>query len=170
MKKPKRITLVLYGLCAVIWSLRVIIGVMYKEYDYSFGFFILNVLAALSCHYVDSWGFKELPGFLKPENYLKNAEMAMEDDYGMIDGIINNGPRKTVAELEEQSKTGTPISLLELAQAVQREDAEKRRAQQPVRREKSGEKPSILAKLKTPSVADTKSVKSAPKRSAEREL
>ncbi len=47
MKKPKRITLVLYGLCAVIWPLRVIIGVMYKEYDYSFGFFILNVLAAL---------------------------------------------------------------------------------------------------------------------------
>ena len=124
----------------------------------------------VSCHYVDSWGFKELPGFLKPENYLKNAEMAMEDDYGMIDGIINNGPRKTVAELEEQSKTGTPISLLELAQAVQREDEEKHRAQQPVRREKSGEKPSILAKLKAPSVADTKSVKSAPKRSAEREL
>ena len=124
----------------------------------------------VSCHYVDSWGFKELPGFLKPENYLKNAEMAMEDDYGMIDGVINNGPRKTVAELEEQSKTGTPISLLELAQAVQREDAEKRRTQQPVRREKSGEKPSILAKLKAPSVADTKSVKSAPKRSAEREL
>lgn len=124
----------------------------------------------VSCHYVDSWGFKELPGFLKPENYLKNAEMAMEDDYGMIDGIINNGPRKTVAELEEQSKSGTPISLLELAQAVQREDAEKRRAQQPVRREKSGDKPSILAKLKAPSVADTKSVKSAPKRSAEREL
>ena len=124
----------------------------------------------VSCHYVDSWGFKELPGFLKPENYLKNAEMAMEDDYGMIDGIIDNGPRKTVAELEGQSRNGTPISLLELAQAVQREDAEKRRAQQPVRREKSGEKPSILAKLKTPSVADTKSVKSAPKRSAEREL
>ena len=124
----------------------------------------------VSCHYVDSWGFKELPGFLKPENYLKNAEMAMEDDYGMIDGIINNGPRKTVAELEEQSKTGTSISLLELAQAVQRENEEKRRAQQPVRREKTGEKPSILAKLKAPSVADTKSVKSAPKRSAEREL
>ena len=124
----------------------------------------------VSCHYVDSWGFKELPGFLKPENYLKNAEMAMEDDYGMIDGIINNGPRNTVAELEEQAKTGTPISLLELAQAVQREDVEKHRAQQPVRREKSGEKPSILAKLKAPSVADTKSVKSAPKRSAERDL
>ena len=124
----------------------------------------------VSCHYDDSWGFKELPGFLKPENYLKNAEMAMEDDYGMIDGIINNGPRKTVAELEEQSRNGTPISLLELAQAVQREDEEKHRAQQPVRREKSSEKPSILAKLKALPVADTKSVKSAPKRSAEREL
>ena len=60
--------------------------------------------------------------------------------------------------------------LLELAQAVQREDEEKHRAQQPVRREKSSEKPSILAKLKALPVADTKSVKSAPKRSAEREL
>lgn len=47
----------------------------------------------VSCHYVDSWGFKALPDFLKPENYLKNAEMAMEDDYGMIDGVINNGRR-----------------------------------------------------------------------------
>ena len=45
----------------------------------------------VSCHYVDSRGFKALPDFLKPENYLKNAEMAMEDDYGMIDGVINNG-------------------------------------------------------------------------------
>ena len=59
----------------------------------------------------------------------------------MIDGIINNGPRKTVAEMEERSKTGTPISLLELAQAVQREDAEKRRAQQLVRREKPVKSP-----------------------------
>ena len=124
----------------------------------------------VSCHYVDSWGFKELPGFLKPENYLKNAEMAMEDDYGMIDGIINNGPRKTVAELEEQSKSGTPISLLELAQAVQHEDEEKRRAQQPPRRETSDKKPSILAKLKAQPTVDTTSLKSAPKRSAEREL
>ena len=124
----------------------------------------------VSCHYVDSWGFKELPGFLKPENYLKNAEMAMEDDYGMIDGIINNGPRKTVAELEEQSKTGNPISLLELAQAVQREDAEKRRAQQPTSKEAPDKKPSILAKLKAQPAADTTSLKSAPKRSAEREL
>lgn len=39
----------------------------------------------------------------QPENYLKNAEMAMEDDYGMIDGIINNGPKQAVAKQEERS-------------------------------------------------------------------
>ena len=53
---------------------------------------------AVSCHYVDSIGFKELPGFLKPENYLKNAEMAMEDDYGMLDGLVNNGKKEESAE------------------------------------------------------------------------
>ena len=52
----------------------------------------------VSCHYVDSVGFKELPGFLKSENYLKNAEMAMEDDYGMLDGIVNNGKKEEPAE------------------------------------------------------------------------
>ena len=40
---------------------------------------------------------------IQPEDYLKNAEMALEDDYGMIDGIINNGPKQTVAEQEERS-------------------------------------------------------------------
>lgn len=52
----------------------------------------------VSCHYVDSFGFAELPGFIKPENYLKNAEMAMEDDYGMIDGVINNGKSLAIEE------------------------------------------------------------------------
>ena len=28
---------------------------------------------------------------LEKENYLKATEMSIEDDYGMIDGIINNG-------------------------------------------------------------------------------
>ena len=53
---------------------------------------------AVSCHYVDSIGFKELPGFLKPENYLKNAEMAMEDDYGMLDGLVNKGKKEEPPE------------------------------------------------------------------------
>lgn len=56
----------------------------------------------VSCHYVDSIGFKELPEFLKPENYLKNAEMDMEDDYGMIDGTINNGKADRMKEREGQ--------------------------------------------------------------------
>lgn len=69
----------------------------------------------VSCHYVDSFGFAELPDFMKPENYLKNAEMAMEDDYGMIDGIINNGKAPSTEEkpsvlekLKEQPVADTP--------------------------------------------------------------
>lgn len=30
----------------------------------------------------------------KKGDYLKNAEIQMEDDYGMIDGIINNGEKQ----------------------------------------------------------------------------
>jgi hypothetical protein len=33
----------------------------------------------------------EIPEFVEPENPLKNAEMAVEGNYNMIDGIINNG-------------------------------------------------------------------------------
>ena len=47
MKKTKRITLILYGLCAIVWTLRVIFGIVYKEYDYDSVFFILDVLTAL---------------------------------------------------------------------------------------------------------------------------
>ena len=108
----------------------------------------------VSCHYVDSIGFRELPNFLKPENYLKNAEMLLEDDYGMIDGIINNGPKQsTVADLEAQVKAGFSISLTELAAASHREQ----------------KKPSVLEKLREKTPEQTKN-KTAPKRSAEREL
>lgn len=51
----------------------------------------LKLDGKVSYHYCDSIGFKELPAFQRPENHLKAAEMSMEDDYGMIDGIINNG-------------------------------------------------------------------------------
>ena len=108
----------------------------------------------VSCHYVDSIGFREIPNFLKPENYLKNAEMLLEDDYGMIDGIINNGPKQpTVADLEAQVKAGFSISLTELAAASHREQ----------------KKPSVLEKLREKTPEQTKN-KTAPKRSAEREL
>lgn len=108
----------------------------------------------VSCHYVDSIGFRDLPNFLKPENYLKNAEMLLEDDYGMIDGILNNSPKQpTVADLEAQVKAGFSISLTELAAASHREQ----------------KKPSVLEKLRERTPEQAKN-KTAPKRSAEREL
>ncbi len=71
-----------------------------------------------SAHYVDSIGFAELPGFLPPDNPLKNAEMAMEDDYGMIDGIINNG-KSPAMKMDDPSKRPIekPPSILEQLRA-----------------------------------------------------
>ena len=48
----------------------------------------------VTCYYTDSFGFEKLPDFNPPENALRNAEMAMEDDLNMLDGIINNGPKE----------------------------------------------------------------------------
>lgn len=50
-----------------------------------------------ACYFVEPFGFQKLPDFL-PENHLKNAEMSVEDDYDMIDGIINNGEKKSIRE------------------------------------------------------------------------
>ena len=58
----------------------------------------------LSFHYVDSIGFKEIPNFIVPENYLKATEQTIEDDLGMIDGIINNGPKEKEPEKEKPVK------------------------------------------------------------------
>ena len=108
----------------------------------------------VSCHYCDSVGFTQIPGFL-PENPLKNAEMDVEDDYGMIDGIINNGAKElTVAELEQQARSGQPISLMDLAAAAHREEREKKK--------------SVMEQLK--SQPKTEHKKTAPKKSAEREI
>ncbi len=46
MKKTKLFTVILYGLCAVVWTLRVILDIVYKQYDSAFAFFILRVLTA----------------------------------------------------------------------------------------------------------------------------
>ena len=115
---------------------------------------VIKQSGVVSCHYCDSLDFVELPGFFPADNPLKNAEMAVEDDYGMIDGIINNGPKQpTVAELEAKVKEGQQISLTDLASAVQRER----------------QKQSVVERLKQqPPQRDKK--KEAPKRSAEREL
>lgn len=54
--------------------------------------------------------------------------MAVEDNYSMIDGIINNDSKKsTVAQLEQQARSGQSISPMDLAAAAHREDQEKKK-------------------------------------------
>ena len=78
----------------------------------------LKQAGVVSYHYVDSIGYKELLGFRNTDNHLKNAEMQMEDDYGMIDGIINNGPKQTEppAPKKEETKSKKPSVLAKLRQ------------------------------------------------------
>ena len=104
----------------------------------------------VSYHYCDNVGFQELSGFMS-ENYLKAAEMSTEDDYGMIDGIINNAKQPTVAEPEQQARSGQPISLMDLADAVHRE-----------------KKPSVLEKLKDQPQQSQRKAK--PRKSKEQEI
>lgn len=86
----------------------------------------LKQAGMVSYHYVDSVGYKELANFRNTENYLKNAEMQLEDDFGMIDGIINNGPKEPVKEptpQKEETKAKKPSVLAKLRQ-YQKEDRE----------------------------------------------
>ena len=116
---------------------------------------VLKQQGAVSSHYVDSVGFVQLPAFL-PDNYLKNAEMSMEDDYGMIDGIINNGPKE---QPEVKPKAPDLSVLFETARQVVQED---KQVSEP------GKKPSVLAMLHAP--APSRSEKTAQTKSAERDM
>ena len=116
---------------------------------------VLKQQGSVSSHYVDSVGFVQLPAFL-PDNYLKNAEMSMEDDYGMIDGIINNGPKE---QPEVKPKAPDLSALFEAARQVVQEDKQV---------SESGKKPSVLAMLHAP--APSRSEKTAQTKSAERDL
>ena len=93
-----------------------------------------------SAHYVDRFGYKDAPEFLKPQNYLKNVEDIVEQNDNNFDGIINNTPNApTVSELEQKIKAGEAISLTELAKAVK---VENRNTSEPEK------KPSIREQLK----------------------
>ena len=116
---------------------------------------VLRQHGAVSSHYVDSVGFVQLPAFL-PDNYLKNAEMSMEDDYGMIDGIINNGSKE---QPDVKPKAPNLSALFEAARQVVQED---KQAPEP------GKKPSVLAMLHAP--APPRSEKTAQTKSAERDM
>ena len=94
-----------------------------------------------AAHYVDSFGYKEVPEFLQeqtqqPEkiNPLKHVEDTIEQNDNSFDGIINNTP--TVDELEAKVKAGEQISLVDLAEAIKAD------------KERGKEKPSIRAQLK----------------------
>ena len=89
----------------------------------------------VSSHYLDSVGYTEIPGFWQPENYLKNAEMQLEDDYGMIDGIINNGPKQQEAVAPEPPKP------------------------KECRKEMPEKRPSVIARLRAPLPACEKTVR-----------
>ncbi|WP_435645511.1 YodL domain-containing protein [Butyricicoccus porcorum] len=116
---------------------------------------VLRQHGAVSSHYVDSVGFVQLPAFL-PDNYLKNAEISVEDDYGMIDGIINNGSKE---QPDVKPKAPDLSALFEAARQVVQEDMQ---APEP------GKKPSVLAMLHAP--APPRSEKSAQTKSAERDM
>ena len=81
----------------------------------------LTSLRQLGKHYGAAFPFMELE-----ENPIKYAEMSMEQNYNMIDGIINNGPKeepKPVKQMEE-TKAKKPSVLAKLRQ-YQKEDKEK---------------------------------------------
>lgn len=172
----------------------------------------LKIDGTVSSHYVDSFGFKELPQFLEPaplvpdnfltgdridtprgsffltsmtkeqmeqagygyhhssdngayhimgngtrafavvneDNPLRTAELSTEQNYNQIDGILNNQP--TVAQLEEDAKSGKPISLMDLHDAIRRE-----------------EKQSVMEQLKTKPPQTQEKSKKAPVAGAEME-
>ena len=65
--------------------------------------------------------------------------MTTEQNYNMIDGVLNNAP--TMGELEAMVKAGEQVSLLDVAEAAK---AEARKSAKTTQRQK---KPSIRAQL-----------------------
>ena len=55
----------------------------------------------------------------QPESHIKTAEMSTEQNYNMIDGMMNNAP--SMEELEARAKAGEQISLLDVAEAAKAE-------------------------------------------------
>ena len=79
----------------------------------------------------NSIGYTELPNFDK--NYLKAAEMQLEDDYGMIDGIVNNGAKQPeqnqpVKAADDRSKRPSVLAKLRKLQAEDKQIAARHRS------------------------------------------
>lgn len=67
---------------------------------------------------------------VEPENHLRTAEMTLEDDYGMIDGIINNGRRgEELEKAQDEARRTTPEkkpSIRERLEDAKRECGERK--------------------------------------------
>ena len=96
------------------------------------------------------------------ESPIKAAEMTTEQNYNMIDGVLNNAP--TMSELEAKAKAGEQISLFDVAEAAK---AEARKPKQPQRPAQKQKKPSIRAQLKA---AKEEQQKKPPQREKAQEL
>lgn len=80
---------------------------------------------------------------VEPENPLRTAEMTLEDDYGMIDGVINNGRRgeeleKAQAEVRRTTPEKKP-SIRERLEDAKRECVERKGVDKPAPQKKPPE-------------------------------
>lgn len=66
---------------------------------------------------------------LEKENHLKSAEMSTEDDYGMIDGIINNGPKE-----DKSAEKSGKSSIMDRLKAAKAEPPKEKAAPQKERK------------------------------------
>lgn len=96
------------------------------------------------------------------ESPIKAAEMTTEQNYNMIDGVLNKAP--TMSELEAKAKAGEQISLFDVAEAAKAEAQKPKQTQRPAQKQK---KPSIRAQLKA---AKEEQQKKPPQREKAQEL
>ena len=78
----------------------------------------------------------------QPESHIKTAEMSTEQNYNMIDGMMNNAP--SMEELEAREKAGEQISLLDVAEAAKAEAKKPKQTRKTTQKQK---KTSIRAQL-----------------------
>ena len=80
---------------------------------------------------------------VEPENPLRTAEMTLEDDYGMIDGIVNNGRRGEELEKAQTEACRTTLekkpSIRERLEDAKRECAERKSPDKPTPQKKPPE-------------------------------
>ena len=96
------------------------------------------------------------------ESHIKTAEMSTEQNYNMIDGMMNNAP--SMEELEARTKAGEQISLLDVAEAAKAEAKKPKQTQKTTQKQK---KPSIRAQL---AAAKEEQKKKPPAREKSKEM